>query len=86
MQVCLSYGIETNDAAKLLTHLNESGSILHFPNNRDLDQYIFLKPQRVFQAATEAMDVKLLRVHDEVKVHELEVLEAAFVPMNKEKL
>jgi len=83
--LCSEYGINEQQAEEYLSALKTSALVIYFPNNENLKNYIFLKPDQIFKDIGKTIDLKLRpRNYEELKV-QLEKLIPLFTPLDKRK-
>lgn len=82
---CTEYNLNEKQSQTLLRSLKHCGVVVHFSENEDLNKYIFLKPEVIFNALSESLNMNLLRKTDMEKMAELLELEEKLKTLDAEK-
>jgi len=68
LEWCVEYGITENEARNLLKSLHFIGTVLHFKDNRQLKDTIFLKPHLLTNHLAEKLKLRIMKKSD-VELH-----------------
>lgn len=73
--LCSEYNLTEKDSQSLLKALRYCGAVVHFPDNEELSQFIYLKTDTIFRSLTNSLNISTLRKSQLIKQHELQEIE-----------
>jgi len=85
LSICDGYGFTTEESMDYLHALHISGTVLYFPDNEHLKDYIFLKPAHITSSLGITLQLKLTKREVPILNAELEKLLPEYLPINKRK-
>eukprot|EP01127_Copromyxa_protea_P002977 TRINITY_DN12881_c0_g1_i1.p1 TRINITY_DN12881_c0_g1~~TRINITY_DN12881_c0_g1_i1.p1 ORF type:complete len:372 (-),score=62.50 TRINITY_DN12881_c0_g1_i1:25-1140(-) len=85
LQWCSEYGLTEEQGQELSKALHLSGEIIHFKNNRELKDFLFLHPEELTNAVTHALELKYMKIGAAEHRATLDKILEEYIPLDEEK-